>query len=54
MKRTSNSLILSRDLSVSARQDGARYELIAEFPAEHEVVGGDGTSRYRRDKCVWL
>lgn len=52
MKRTSNALIPSRDLSVSARQDGARYELIAEFPAEHVVVGGDGSSRYRRYECA--
>ena len=43
MKRTSNTLILFRDLSVSARQDGASYELIAEFPAEQ--VG----CRRRRD-----
>lgn len=35
MKRASNTLILSRDLSVSGRQEGAKYELIAEFHAEH-------------------
>lgn len=34
MKRTSNTFILFRDLSVSVRQEGTSYELIAEFPAE--------------------
>lgn len=48
MMRTSNTLILFRDLSEAARQEGLMYELIAEFPAEHVSLGGDGTSRYRR------
>ncbi len=43
MTRTSSTLILFRDLSVSARQDGARYELIAEFPTEQV------SCRWRRD-----
>jgi len=53
MTRNSSTLILSRDLSASARQEGASYELIAEFPAEQLEVGGDGPSRYRRYKCVF-